>query len=447
MKAITSARLWATVCVLVMAAVSIGSVRPVHAAARTYYVDCAAGSDSNAGTSTTAAWKSISKVDKAALLPGDNVFLARGCTWSGTQLTAKWAGTSTAPITIGAYGTGAAPVIKNAGFANIKVTGSFQTIQDLYLTFDPLVKDPCGQPLGEYYGITFTTGAHDNTFRRSTSTAATAGVHLGRTSYANHILNNQLIGNNVLETFNDSTPADDLGAWGMVVISDGNEIAYNTFKNNAAVCTMPGQWLMSNSIEIYEGSNNSIHHNKSYGDRVFSELGGATVKPANNQYVYNLFTTARPDSRFIVTRGAGSPYGPVSGTVLNHNTTYQTGMHSQGVVCDLGCGPTILKVSGSIMWAEEKVVYADAPFDLSNSLVWNTAGAPVLQIATKPVLTNVVVANPLFVNAAGGNFALQSTSPAVDADPGIAMAAKDLCNTLVPQASSPDFGGYEYVAV
>jgi hypothetical protein len=418
---------------------------PAHAASAVYYVDCVNGVDTNPGTSSTTAWRTIAKANKAALQPGDSLLLARGCTWTGTQLQAKWTGTATAPITIGAYGTGAAPVIKNAGFANVKVTGSFQFIQDLYITFDPIRKDPCGQPLGQYYGVTFTDGAHDNTLRRTTSTQATAGVHLGKNSSANRVLSNQLIGNNVLQTFSSTAPGDDLGAWGMIVNGNGNEVAFNTFKNNAAVCTRPNTWIMSNSIEIYEGSNNLIHHNKAYGDRVFSELGGGAVKPANNQFFYNLYTSARPDSRFIVTRGARSPYGPVTNTVLNHNSTYLSGVGSQGVVCELGCSPSIITITDSVIWAEQKVIYADAALTFADSVVWSSTGRPVLQIGGTPAISNVIQANPLFANAVAGNLTLLTGSPAIDVDVHPATVAKDLNNVPVPQGGRSDAGAYEFV--
>lgn len=409
------------------------------------YVSCTSGNDANAGTSTTSAWQSIGRVNRAQLQPGDHVWLARGCRWNGAQLTAWWNGTAAAPITIGAYGSGAPPTIKNGGPSDVKVTGSYLVLQDLQLTFDPLKKTSCGQPLGEYYGVTFVGGAHDNVLRRSIASAATAGVHLGYNSWRNHVLGNQLVGNNVLETFDGSKPGDDLGAWGLIINSDGNEIAYNTFRNNAAVCTRPQSRLMSNSIEIFEGSNNWIHHNKAYGDRVFSELGGTTTKASNNRYAFNLYVSARPDSRFIVTRGAASSYGPVNGTILNHNTTYQTGARSQGVVCDSSCSSSVLTMTGGIIWAEEKAIYADRPFALSNSLVWNSQGAPVLQIGGSPSLSNVVVANPQFQNPGAGNFSLKAGSRAIDHDYAGSLAAKDLKNTKVPQGVRGDTGSFEFV--
>src|SRR4051794_19864058 len=48
----------------------------------TYYVS-AAGSDSNSGTSTGSAWKSISRVNSATLHAGDTINFRGGDTFSG----------------------------------------------------------------------------------------------------------------------------------------------------------------------------------------------------------------------------------------------------------------------------------------------------------------------------------------------------------------------------
>ena len=444
MKKSLSSRALAAACLLA-SATAVAPVHSVDAATRSFFVSCSSGNDSYAGTSTGSAWRSIGRLNHAQLQPGDNVWLARGCRWNGAQLTAWWNGTASAPITIGAYGSGALPTIKNGGPSDVKVTGSHLVLQDLQLTFDPVKKTACGQPLGEYYAVTFVGGAHDNVLRRSVASAATAGVHIGHNSGHNHVLGNQLVGNNVLETFDGSKPGDDLGAWGVIINSSGNEVAYNTFRNNAAVCTRPQSNLMSNSIEIFEGSNNWIHHNEAYGDRVFSELGGKATKASNNRYAFNLYVSARPDSRFVVTRGGGSPFGPVNGTILNHNTTYQTGARSQGVVCELGCSASVLTMTGGIIWAEGKAIYADRPFALSNSIVWNSHGDPVLQIGGSPSLSNVVRTNPQFQNPGGGNFSLKAGSRALDHDYAGSLAAKDLKNTKVPQGVRGDTGSFEFV--
>src|SRR5487761_2145430 len=78
----------------------------------TYYVDSAAGSDSNAGTSASAALASIAAVDNLKLAAGDTVLFARGQSYDG-ELAVRYSGTAGNPITFGAYGEGAPPVLGN----------------------------------------------------------------------------------------------------------------------------------------------------------------------------------------------------------------------------------------------------------------------------------------------------------------------------------------------
>jgi hypothetical protein len=82
----------------------------------TYYVSSSdtSASDSNNGTSISTPWKTLGKVSsgtvQAALKPGDKILLKSGDVFYGT-LSIRSSGTSTAPITIGKYGTGAKPII------------------------------------------------------------------------------------------------------------------------------------------------------------------------------------------------------------------------------------------------------------------------------------------------------------------------------------------------
>ena len=83
-----------------------------------YYVDAANGNDSNDGTSTATPWKTLSKVRNSATPnnpypAGTRVLLKRGETWR-EQLrfyANSTAGTASRRVTVGAYGTGAKPLI------------------------------------------------------------------------------------------------------------------------------------------------------------------------------------------------------------------------------------------------------------------------------------------------------------------------------------------------
>jgi parallel beta-helix repeat protein len=93
---------WATLLALVFAA----SVTCTHAT--TYYVDCENGDDANAGTSESAAWLTVGKVNSTVSGTSDDVYFdaATECTDAG--LVVDWSGTTGDHVIIGSYGS--APV-------------------------------------------------------------------------------------------------------------------------------------------------------------------------------------------------------------------------------------------------------------------------------------------------------------------------------------------------
>jgi hypothetical protein len=88
-------------------------VAATPARATTYFV-AAAGSDSNSGTSSGAPWQTIAKVNGFTFSPGDSILFNRGDAWYGTSLLAPSSGSSGSPITFGAYGSGANPIVKGS---------------------------------------------------------------------------------------------------------------------------------------------------------------------------------------------------------------------------------------------------------------------------------------------------------------------------------------------
>ena len=75
-----------------------------------YYLDSAAGSDSNDGMSPATAWKTLTKINGVTFQPGNKLCLKAGGSWTG-QLAPKGSGTSAAPIVIDQYGSGARPLL------------------------------------------------------------------------------------------------------------------------------------------------------------------------------------------------------------------------------------------------------------------------------------------------------------------------------------------------
>jgi hypothetical protein len=108
-------------------------------AAANFYVR-QTGNDEADGTSTNAAWRTIDRVNRARLKPGDRVLFEAAETFPGNlRLSAQDAGTSNAPVVIGSFGKGRATIlagrqtgisVENAGgvtIENLIVVGAGRT--------------------------------------------------------------------------------------------------------------------------------------------------------------------------------------------------------------------------------------------------------------------------------------------------------------------------------
>ena len=114
LKEIICARLRGKYLLLIIFAVVMFSA--CHVGAAVYYVDQTGGNDSWTGVSTdnlpvgTGPWKTVAKVSDSTFTPGDSILFKRGEVWH-ERLTIPSSGTAGNPITYGAYGGGARPLI------------------------------------------------------------------------------------------------------------------------------------------------------------------------------------------------------------------------------------------------------------------------------------------------------------------------------------------------
>ena len=102
--------------------------------AETYYVDSHTGDDGNPGTSPHVAWKTLDRIARAELSPGDRVLLAGGRTFPGTlRLSSKHGGTKERPLMIASFGQGRATLDGARGDALVLVESACVVIKDLNL--------------------------------------------------------------------------------------------------------------------------------------------------------------------------------------------------------------------------------------------------------------------------------------------------------------------------
>ena len=92
---------------LLVALVTLGCA---SAQGATYYVSANSGYDLNSGLSATAPWKTVARVNAAALKPGDQVLFKSGEAWRET-LSPPSSGLATAPIVFGSFNGSVKPLI------------------------------------------------------------------------------------------------------------------------------------------------------------------------------------------------------------------------------------------------------------------------------------------------------------------------------------------------
>ena len=101
---------------------TVASTLPVYtvtakdnAVGRTYYVSSEDGKDTNDGLSENKAFKTLEKINKIELQPGDKVLLEKGSVFENQALHLKGSGSKDAPIEVSVYGEGDRPKINTNG--------------------------------------------------------------------------------------------------------------------------------------------------------------------------------------------------------------------------------------------------------------------------------------------------------------------------------------------
>lgn len=125
---------WAAALALVMVAGLSGCGAVDTVPHVTYYVSNS-GSDLRSGLSPGTAWRTLARVARQDLHPGDHVELERGSVFR-EPLVITASGTAVAPIVYGAYGSGPRPVVSGADL----VSGWQKTTNGVYVA--PLSVDP-----------------------------------------------------------------------------------------------------------------------------------------------------------------------------------------------------------------------------------------------------------------------------------------------------------------
>lgn len=295
--------LWALYSLLLFAIFS--AFAAPSALAATYYIDSAAGSNSNNGTSTSTPWKTVAKVNGSSFLAGDQILFKRGGTWNET-LNVPASGASGNPLVFGAYGTGTDPIFDEQGVRTNAVVSNAKS----YITIQDIQMQNSGDAL-----ISVTNSVNCIIQRNTLRNAATHGIQFaGSQNIGVQVLNNTIQddpgrpagGTGVLCSSgsqcdgaiiegNTITRAGDVRKSGVILFDSSNvAIRYNTVTYNAIGFQLHTAYKAITGSAIY---GNSIINTKN-GDAEGIELTGCT--DALGKYSESKCLSASDDT-FLVT--------------------------------------------------------------------------------------------------------------------------------------------------
>ncbi len=239
----------------------------------TYYVSKEAGaSDANAGT-IGSPWSTLSKATSGAVVAGDTVLFRGGDTWTEGFSTGQ-DGTSSLPITFGAYGTGK-PIFQSA-------TGPVYFIGATYLIFNDIIVQSTTDYTNIYNGILTDSGCHHLEFHRVEVRNVRRGFNFNNDNHHMTV---------------DACYIHDIGGSGIITgrvnVPSGGVTAgqqeYATITNNV---------INNTGIDAAALANDGACHGI-YNDWRNAIISGNTVFDFNNSGISNRYRDATIENNFI----------------------------------------------------------------------------------------------------------------------------------------------------
>lgn len=404
-----------------------------------YFVDATGGNDSNAGTSPAAAWRTLAKVSSQTLAPGDVVAFERGDTFTGSA-TISGGGTSTNPVTVTAYGSGAQPLLTNPGGWNmLLVDAPDVAVEDLSFTNGAVFDNADGVgirgPKYERSGAVAITGNGTGVLVQD-STFTDVGVGVKTYGAESKVLHNTFQNLRIAYRGPDSGIQTSYGAIGVSVNNSGVELAYNDFLGCRSTNSPYGADGGAVEIEgfLYSKDDITIHHNYSRGSQGFLEVTETTTSDVTvSENVSDDY------QQFIAWNTTTTP----SGYVVQNNTVIRS--LDSATLFDWyyyrEAGP-----SPSASWAtiQNNVFQTSGKFGVFNFPHDHNLFAPSVRL-NYALGAGDIIAPPAFVDAAARDYRPVQTSPAVD-NGTTTPSATDLAGNPRGVGLGTDMGAHELQA-
>ena len=228
-----------------------------------YYISSVNGNDANSGTSAGSAWRTLTKLQTVIpnLQPGSRINLERGSVWYGSHLNFNTVrGSSSSPIIITAYGTGAEPVLSGG-----ILVGSFQQNGNLWTktdaAFPPITEDMkivAGLYINDHM---YFTGRMPNSGYYTTSTSGT-GTYLEDNDVSwspNQWQGGQVVARTVSWAYDKSyITSSDVHSFNLegLYYPFQKELTYYFLQNHVNALDINYEWAYNNqTLSVYSTSN------------------------------------------------------------------------------------------------------------------------------------------------------------------------------------------------
>jgi hypothetical protein len=400
----------------------------------TYYVSANAGSNSNNGTTTGSALQTLQAAANLTK-PGDTVIVESGTytsTSGGAVLTIATAGTASAPITYEAA-PGATVIVNvpSSDSAGINVDASYIVVKGF-------------QVQGDAQSLTLAQAQSQGADNATTANGINIG-YVGDPTIVSHVqIDNNTVsympGGGIQACYADYVTIQGNTVYGNANYSLYGESGISVYASqNSDTSTAIKNFIIDNTVydnqelvietatgNIGDGEGIIIDDNSNSQTNGRQYTGGTLVE--NNLSYQN--------------GSEGIQVGNSSNVDVLYNTTYQNGQSGVNTYEIAALFAPNAVIENNIMYArtgdQTENVY-DSPGAVWNYNVLYNGSTTVSNGA------NTVTANPLFVNAAAGNFATTSGSPAIGAANSAFPDATDIAGTARP-ATGAEIGAYQYVA-
>ena len=468
---------------------------PIMASAATYYVSTT-GLDSNAGTSSSQPWKTIAKVNSVPFSSGDFILFKRGETWSETLIPPS-SGNAGSPITFGAYGTGDLPTIDGTGRDYcVSSNKDYTTITDLHFT--SANKYCIAHTKWDAHGNILSTPGwiiknskftHCGVFLFGPNTIVQDSVFAGpaiRTAEGAAIVFSGPVSVNCSALRNNISGYTSRGIWfngvgGAATANDNiiHDIALTVGSTWEGYCinfdgygySIPGTVTALRNT-IYNCASNGIEMENCIGNTLISGNLIHDCQRAGVLFVNYAAGTNYPDLRGLDVHGivehniiyrctAAIQLRQVSGVDIWNNVIYDgVGSYPSGLaifdngtyyVTDIDFRNNIVG-SGMTRTCTTSFALKNHFSAFDNNAVVN----PVInerdksnyltlaQLQAEGAASHCFTTSPGFVDAAGHDFHLLSSSPCINAGANVGLT-QDYEGNTIPQGAAPDIGAFEYV--